>query len=147
MKFESYGELRYVACKNADCLESIPLPDRTLLEPTAYHLTTGAVFPPVYFACMRCGHVYGYIPSEVRNHGAGHMLDQDPERELHHRAVELLCEPNCKAPETIHVPTYIDGDEDALRAHVSRLTLVEVFCRHGQKIEVVLPNSYMPNYG
>jgi hypothetical protein len=139
MKFESYGELRYVACKNEDCAESIPLPDRTLLEPTAYHLTTGAVFPPVYLACMQCGHVYGYIPSEARNHGAGHMLDQDPERELHHRAVELLCGTDCKAPATIHIPTYVDDDEDALSAHVSRLTLVEVLCKHGQRIETVLP--------
>jgi hypothetical protein len=74
------------------------------------------------------------------------MLDQDPEMELHHRAVELLCGPACKAPATIHIPTYIDGDEDALRAYVSRLTLFEVFCRHGDKIETVLPNSYMPRY-
>jgi hypothetical protein len=67
------------------------------------------------------------------------MLGQDPERELHHRAVELLCGQNCKAPATIHIPTYIDDDEDALSKHVSRLRLVEVFCKHGQKIETVLP--------
>jgi len=139
MKHESYGELRYLACKNEDCAESIPLPDRTLLEPTVYHLTTGAVFHPEYFACMRCGHVYGYTPSEVRNHSAGHMLGQDPERELHHRAVELLCGPDCKAPANIHIPTYVE-DEGALSAHVSRLTLVEVSCKHGQKIETVLPS-------
>jgi hypothetical protein len=146
MKHESYGELRYVACKNEDCAESIPLPDRTLLEPTAYHLTTGAVFPPIYFACMQCGHVYGYIPSDVRNHGAGHMLDQDPERELHHRAVELLCGTGCKAPATIHIPTYVD-DEDALSAHVSRLTLVEIRCKDDQRIAAVPLEPHILRYG
>ena len=139
MKFESFGELRYVECKNADCSEPIPLPTQSLLEPTAYQLTKGAVVPPAYLACMRSGHVYGYIPSEVRNRGAGHMSDQDPERELRHRAIELLCGPACKAPATIHIPTYIEGDEDALSAHVSQLTLAEVFCKHGQKIKTVLP--------
>jgi hypothetical protein len=144
---QAYDELRYVECKNAVCSESISLPDRTLLEPTAYHLTKGAVFPPVYFACLRCGHVYGYIPSEARNHGAGHMLDQDPARELRHRAVELLCGTGCKAPATIHIPTYLDGDEEALRTHVSQLTLVEVFCKHGQRIETVLPlDPYILRY-
>jgi hypothetical protein len=146
MKFESYGELRYVACKNVDCSESIPLPDRILLEPTAYHLTKGAVFPPVFLACMRCGHVYGYIPSEVRNHGAGHMLDQDRERKLHHRATELFCGPDCRAPATIHVPTYIDGDEIALIAQVSQLTLVDVFCKHGQRIVTVPQNPRVLSY-
>lgn len=65
MKLQTYGEVRYVACKNVDCSESIPLPDQSLLEPTAYQLTKGAVFPPVFLACMQCGHVYEYIPSEV----------------------------------------------------------------------------------
>jgi hypothetical protein len=146
MKRESYGELRYVACKNVDCSESIPLPDRTLLEPTAHHLTRGAVFPPVYFACMQCGHVYGYIPSEVRNHGAGHMLDQDPEMELHHRAIELLCGSDCKAPATIHIPTYVD-DEIVLMAQVSQLTPVNVFCKHGQRIAAVPKEPHMLRYG
>ena len=127
------------------CSESIPLPDRTLLEPTAYHLTTGAVFPPVYFACMQCGHVYGYIPSEVQNHGAGHMLDQDPERALHHRAIELLCGPNCKAPATIHIPTYVD-DEIVLVAQVSQLTPADVFCKHGQRIAAVPLNPKVLSY-
>lgn len=139
MKFEAFGGLRNVECKNAGCYEPIPLPSQSLLEPTAYQLTKGADVPPVYLACMQCGHVYGYILSEVRYHGVGHTLGQDPKGELHHRAIELLCGPVCKAPATIHIPTYIDGDEDSLSAFVSRLTLAEAFCKHGQRIQKVLP--------
>jgi hypothetical protein len=141
MKLESYDELRYVECKNADCPESIPLPDRTLLEPTAYLSSTGGVFPPVYLACMRCGHVYEYTPSEVRYLGAGGTLGLDPEMELYHGATELRCNSvDCGAPATIHVPTYADGDINALRAQVSKITLFDVYCRHGQRVEAV-PSS------
>jgi hypothetical protein len=140
MNFQSFGDLRHVECKNVDCAESIPLPDQTLLAPTVYRPAIGEAFPPVYIACMRCGHVYGYTPADVRNHSAGHMLDQDPEMELHHRAIELTCGPDCKAPETIRIPTYAGDDEIALMAHVSRLKLFEVFCRDGQKIEAVPAN-------
>ena len=140
MKYESYDALPYVACKNVDCSESIPLPNQNLLKPTAYQLTKGAVLTPVFLACMQCGHVYGYIPSEVQYLGAGGTLGLDPEKELYHGAAELRCEPDCKAPATIHVPTYADGDKSALMVQVLKLTLVDVFCRHNQRIVSVPPN-------
>jgi hypothetical protein len=138
MKFESYDELRYVACKNVDCSESIPLPDQSPLRPTAYLPSTSGVSLRVYLACMRCGHVYEYTPPEVRSLDAGGTLALDPERELHHGAAELYCDPEtCKAPVTIHVPTYADGDKTALKAQVLKLTLAGVFCRQNQRVEAV----------
>ena len=47
--------------------------------------------------------------------------------------------PKLQTPATIHIPTYVDDDEDALKAHVSQLTLAEVFCKHNQRIGAVLP--------
>jgi hypothetical protein len=147
MKLEPH-EFRYVACKNVDCSEPIPIPSQTLLEPSVFQSKIGSAFPPAYFACMRCGHVCAYTPPEVQYLDAGGTLGPDPEMELYHGAVELLCGPDCKTPATIHIPTYVDDDEDALSAHVSRLTFAEVYCKHGQKIEKVLPlNPRILRYG
>jgi hypothetical protein len=134
MKFEVFGDLRYVACKYAGCSESIPLPSRSLLIPTAIQPSTDGVFLPVYLACMICGHVYEYTPSDIQSLGAGGTLGLDPEKEPHHGAAELPCGPSCRAPATIHVPTYASGDRDALRKLVSKLKLVDVFCRHRKRI-------------
>src|SRR5665213_1822818 len=140
MNLEVYDEGRYVECKNEDCSESIPIPDRILLRLTAYPQLTGSVPVDAFLACMQCGHVYAYTPQEVLFRGAGRRLAPNPEMALRHGAAELGCnEGNCQAPATIHIPTFAD-DKGALRAEVLGLKLFGVACGHNQSIAQVPQN-------